>query len=389
MADRADDNPRRDPGDKERSRQMSRPVSGKEASRQVGRSSRPQGRPQDGRGGQRAGGDGRGGRGGNRGKPRPGTARQPQGGQDRRPQGQRPRGRRPQVGRGAARGSSSRMGRSRTSLFTWGAIALVVIVVVVVVAVSQGSKTTSSDLFYTPTPVPATLLHDVTHVPAAVFDKVGTGIAGSIHPPAVLTHQPALRYHGKPGVFGLYGEFCPFCAAERWSIIAALSRFGTFSGLQTMQSAPNDSYPRTQTFDFRTATYTSPYVSTNFLEMYGQEKVTHRRPVIKKPTKAEVKLIEKYDKGSSTSSVGTIPFTDFGNRIFFAGAAFSPTPLQGLSRATIAASLKNSSNGVTQLIVGTANYMSAAVCAIDGGKPGSVCHSSGVEAAARALHLTF
>jgi hypothetical protein len=382
MADRADDNPRRHPGDKERSRQMSRPVSGKEAARQVGRSSRPQGRPQSGRNGQRPGGDRRGpsGGGGGRGQTRTARARQPKGRQGQRPQARRPAPRRP----------AARVGRSRTSLYTWGAIALVVVVVVVVVVVSQGGKkTTTTDLFYTPTPVSASVMHDVSHVPASVFNKVGTGIAGSIHEPTVLSGQPALKYDGKPGALGLYGEFCPFCAAERWSLITALSRFGTFTGLRTMQSAPNDSYPRTQTFEFKTATYSSPYLSTTLIEMYGQEKATHARPIITKPNKAEIKLIEKYDKSSATSSAGTIPFTDFGNKIFFAGAAFSPTPLQGLSRATIAASLKNSSNGVTQLIIGTANYMSAAVCAIDGGKPGSVCHSSGVQAAAKALNLTI
>lgn len=373
MADRAGDNPRRTAADKERSRQLSRPVSGKEAARQVGRSTRPaQGRPQNGR---RAAGDRRGQ------QQTTGRGRQPQG----RPAGQRNQGRRPSQ---RPRRPAARPGRSRTALFTWGAVAIVLVVVIVVVLISQ-SGTTKNGLIYTPKPVSASIVHEVTHVPASVYNTVGTGVAGSIHTPAVVSGQPPLTYHGKPGAFALLGEFCPYCAAERWSIITALSRFGTFSGLRTMQSAPKDVYGKTQTFEFKTATYSSKYLGANLLEFYGQEKATGKRPVISKITKSELALISKYDKSTSTSSGGTIPFMDFGNKVFFAGASFSPTPLQGLSRATIAASLRNPHNGVTQLIIGTANYMSAAICAIDGGKPGAVCHSAGVQAAAKALKLSI
>ena len=37
---------------------------------------------------------------------------------------------------------------------------------------------------------------------------------------------------GKPEVLYVGTEFCPYCAAESWSLIVALSRFGQFSGLQ-------------------------------------------------------------------------------------------------------------------------------------------------------------
>lgn len=188
-------------------------------------------------------------------------------------------------------------------------------------------------------------------------------------------------------MFGLFGNYCPYCAAERWAIISAFSRFGSFSGLRTMQSSPLDVFPATQTFAFNTATYVSPYFSAKLLEMYGQEKKTHSRPVINKPTKAESKLIAKYDVSSSGGS-GTIPFLDFGNKLFTAGASYSPGPLQGLSRSTIAGSLKNPNSPITKLIIGAANYMSAAICSIDGGKPGHVCSGTGVKAAAKALGLS-
>ena len=45
-------------------------------------------------------------------------------------------------------------------------------------------------------------------------------------------------------------EFCPFCAAERWPLIVALSRFGRFTTLHNMQSAQLSVFPAIQTFSF-------------------------------------------------------------------------------------------------------------------------------------------
>ena len=53
-------------------------------------------------------------------------------------------------------------------------------------------------------------------------------------------------------------EYCPYCAAERWSMIMALSRFGTFTGLKEMSSESNDVDPDTSTFTFVDSSYTQP-----------------------------------------------------------------------------------------------------------------------------------
>ena len=375
MADSANDKTQRSAADKERSRQLSRPVGGKEATKAAGRGTRSQGSRSTSAGGDRA---------------RP----------TKEPQDQRARaGRSPASGgagrrtgpsaarRAPARRPPARGRRSRTRLFTWGAIVLVLVVVGVIVGVSQTSSTSSKGVFYPPKPVSATVLHEITHVPTSAYNAAGTGISGLVYPPTVKKGQKPLVIDGKPGIFAMLGEFCPYCAAERWAIITSLSRFGTFSGLKTMQSSPVDVYPKTQTFTFRTAKYTSPYVAATLLEVYGQDKATGTHPVINKPTKQEVALIKRYDVGGTTRS-GTIPFSDWGNKVIFSGASYNPNPLQGLSRTTIAASLKDPKNPVTKLILGASNYMSAAVCSIDGGKPGAVCASAGVKAAAKALGLS-
>ena len=48
--------------------------------------------------------------------------------------------------------------------------------------------------------------------------------------------------------------------AQRWAMVNALSRFGTFPGLSTVHSSSTDVYPNTPTWTFRNATYTSPYL---------------------------------------------------------------------------------------------------------------------------------
>jgi hypothetical protein len=366
MADRADDKPQRTASDKERSRQMSRSVSGREAARSTAKGAR-----------QPAGG-----------------AKAPGGRSERaRMQSERARGvappGRPPSRRPASRRPSPSPGRSRSGLFIWGAVALVIVVVVVLVIVSSTSSSTTT--IYKAQPVSATVYHEITDVPTSVYDSVGTGISGAIHPPATQKGEKALEYTGKPGVFGLFGEYCPYCAAERWAIITSFSRFGTFTGLKTMQSSPADVDPKTQTFTFRTAKYTSPYFTAKLVEYFGQDKKTGTHPVIGKLTKEDATLIDKYDHSATTSSSTgrlSIPFLDFGNKTVTVGVSYTPSVLANLSRTAIASQLSNPTNDITKLIIGTSNYMSASICAMDGGKPGSVCSSAGVQAAAKALKLS-
>lgn len=389
MADDASAQPeQRSAVDKERSRQLSRPVNVREAARH--HTAKSEGKPARGKvkGGssrdakrQRSVGPQASGQGAS-GREAPRRAGRDSG----RPTGARQRPAYPPARRP---GPARRTGWSRTSLFTWGTVALVVVVVVVLVVVYTASSKTTKSTQYGAKPVSATVLHDVTHVPASVFDKVGRGIVADIHQPSVRTGQPPLHYTGKPGMFALLGEFCPYCAAERWAIITAFSRFGTFSGLKTMQSSTTDIDPATQTFTFATATYTSSYFSAKLKEIYGQDKPTGAQTPLEKLPKQEARLAAKYDHAPTapSGSGNSIPFMDYGNKVIFYEVSYTPGVLQGLSRKTIAAGLDNPKLPVTKLIIGSANNISASVCAIDGGRPGSVCSSPGVRAAAKGLGL--
>ena len=69
--------------------------------------------------------------------------------------------------------------------------------------------------------------------------------------------MPPLTIGGKPAIVFISEESCPFCAAERWPLVVALSHFGTWSDLGSTRSSATDIYPDTATFSFRNARYTS------------------------------------------------------------------------------------------------------------------------------------
>lgn len=227
-----------------------------------------------------------------------------------------------------------------------------------------------------PGPASAAVVGLVTHVPAAVYDAVGVSSpAVPVLPPAVTGGRAPLRVDGRPGAFFFGAEFCPYCATERWAIVAALSRFGTWSGLRDMASSPTDVYPDTQTFTLRTARFASPYLRLESVEDEDRDG----RP-LERPTAAEDRVLAGF-------SVDGYPFFDIGNRVIVRYASFTPGVLAGLSRRAIAAGLGDPALPATQAIVTTANYLSAGICATDGELPAPVCTSHGVTAAAQALHL--
>src|SRR5207253_2294553 len=105
----------------------------------------------------------------------------------------------------------------------------------------------------------------------STLSAVGSG--QGVTAPTSITGPPLLN-GGKPEVFYVGGEFCPFCAVERWSMIIALSRFGNFSNVQYMLSSSSDVFPNTHTFTFRNAEYNSPYISFVGVEEYGRGGTT-------------------------------------------------------------------------------------------------------------------
>lgn len=285
-------------------------------------------------------------------------------------------------------------GRQVSALLTWGIVGLVVVIIAVLVVVSLSGKGSDGNGNASGKggfeAAPASLVAKATGVPASVFDKVGINSPTvPVTAPTLINGEPALTFQGgkvtTPGFFYFGSEYCPFCAAERWAAVVALSRFGKLGNLGLTTSSSTDVYPDTPTFSFAQATWSSDVLATRLVEQYGRDGKTE----VMKPTKQDLAIMDKYDttKYFPGGSAGSIPFISINNRGLVSGASYSPSVLNGLSAEEIANGLSNASSPVTQAIIATANYLSAVICSQTSNAPANVCSSKGVQAAKAALKL--
>ena len=279
-----------------------------------------------------------------------------------------------------AQAVSRRAGVRRRLLLAGGSVAVVLALVATLIAV----KLTQSPARTAPpasSPTTAQVQRLVTTVPAATFDAVGAGTAAGLD---AVAGQPALTSDGKPEVLYIGGEYCPYCAAERWALAAAVSRFGTLSGLSLIHSSPTDVYANTPTLSFAKASYTSKYLAFVPVEWFG-EATDPGSPFghvyLQQPTAQQQALFARYG-GSS------IPFVDIGNRYFLPQVQYLPSALAGLTWTQVAAAMRDPSSAVAKDIDGAANVITAAICTLTHGQPAGVCHSAGVTAAAASLQAS-
>jgi hypothetical protein len=198
-----------------------------------------------------------------------------------------------------------------------------------------------------------------------VLDQVGTGKATTL--PTATTGQTVLTDNGKPLIVYLGAEYCPYCAAERWAMVVALSRFGTFTNLGQTHSSSTDVYPNTATLSFHGAGYTSQYLAFQGVEMQSNQPEGSGYAALDSPTAQQQQLLTKYGDN------GSIPFIDFANQSVVSGASYSPDLLQGKTAAQIAAALSDPTSAIGQAINGTANAFTAQLCALTHNQPAAVC----------------
>jgi len=208
----------------------------------------------------------------------------------------------------------------------------------------------------------ARVVAQATSVPADVYAAIGTG--GTAAQAQAIPGAGRLTVGGKPQVLYLGAEYCPYCAAERWPLVLALSRFGTFTGLELTESSSSDVYPNTNTFTFQHATYTSAYLAFTPVELYDRND----NP-LQTATAAQQQLLQTYGQGG-------IPFIDLGGTAVLRSSGYSPQLLAGMDWTQIAASLTDESSPVARAIVGTAERITGQLCRLTGNRPGTVCQTT-------------
>jgi Domain of unknown function (DUF929) len=259
--------------------------------------------------------------------------------------------------------------KKRQRTLTYVAIGLVVVVVAGLIAVKVVHKAAPDTASGVQNADPA-VVAQITAIPVSVLDRVGDG---GFMPGFNLTSgdPPPLVSGGLPRVLYVGGLFCPFCATERWPMIAALSRFGAFKGLRYARSATQgETVKDIRTFSLSGVTYTSTYLAfTPYETTDRNHKALDTLPA------ADTTLVSTLDNQptlpSGTTS-GTIPFVDIANRWVLAGASYNATDLEGKDWAQIA-SAATSGTGIGRQLDATANWITAALCAVTANKPASVC----------------
>jgi hypothetical protein len=193
---------------------------------------------------------------------------------------------------------------------------------------------------------------------------------------------PALTADGKPRVLYVGAEYCPYCAAQRWGLVVALSRFGIGSGLGQTHSSSSDVFPNTATLSFQGATYTSRYASFTGHETTTNELAGGQYKPLDTPSATDEQIFNTYDRPPYVEGSGGVPFVDVGGAGTLSGASSSPELLGGKTHEQIAAALSDPASPIAKAIDGTANVFTAAISTMTKDTPGSVCSSSGVKAAA-------
>ena len=270
----------------------------------------------------------------------------------------------------AAQQAAARRGEVRKRMLLTGGSVVAVLAIVVAFVVIKAFTGTASAGSNTAT-ANASVVSDLTSVPASTLKTVGKGSALTYNAkPIISITGPALTENGKPEVLYMGAEYCPFCATERWAMAEALSKFGTFSGLKFIHSDPSDVYPSTPTLTFYKSTYTSKYVAFNPVE-----ELTVSKQPLEAPTTAQQALQTKYQVPPyvPAADVGSIPFVDLGNKFILSGAQYNPQVLQGKTWAQVAAALKDPSNPIAQGADGAANTFTAAICKLTNNQPATAC----------------
>jgi hypothetical protein len=254
-----------------------------------------------------------------------------------------------------------------------GIVVLVVVAVLVFVFVDiSQTKKGSADVTAA---APASVASDLASIPASAFSTVGvTGVGTTVSGISAISGGTPVTTNGLPTVVYVGAEYCPYCAGERWALASALSRFGTFSGLQTTMSSGTDVDPNTATLSFLTTKFASSTVAFAPAEVEDRAGKT-----LQTPGKAEEASFAKYGDSS-------YPYVSIDNK-YKVPLQYDPAILKGMTAIQIAAALDDPTSTVAKNVLASANVITAGICAVTGQKPDAVCSSPEVEAAAADLNV--
>jgi thiol-disulfide isomerase/thioredoxin len=285
-------------------------------------------------------------------------------------------------GRPGPRASARQLSRRRQHkiYMVSGTTVVVIVVIGVIIAVSLtgGGGTTTQTSKGAPGGVPL----GTFAVPQALVNKVGdvpvSALVGAVQaspsaetlPEKLPARADALTVDGKPAILYIGAEWCPYCAAERWALVMALSKFGTFGPLRGTTSSPTDYSPSTPTFSFYGAGYTSKY-----LAFVPVEQETNNRVALQSPTKAQKALFTQWDAPPyvDASNAGAIPFLYLAGKYLLLGAQYASVAISGMPFTKAVSYLTSGTNVTSKQAEASAGYLVGDLCTLTHNQPSTVC----------------
>ncbi|HUY42773.1 MAG TPA: DUF929 family protein [Acidimicrobiales bacterium] len=254
-----------------------------------------------------------------------------------------------------------RLHQRTTSFF----VALALVAGTTLVLVNRASQNVS----ITPPVQLASYFVSATNVPDFTLDTVGLP-AGVAVPGKVPGHAPTVS--GRFTVSYVGARYCPYCALQRWALLVALSKFGTFTHLdREILSSSSDVFPHLASWSFQGARYSSSAVRFLPVELTSTVMNAHGQyAVLGRLGHAQRHAMSRLDPQ------GEIPFVEIGGAYYTLGASASPAVLEGLSVQQIGDQLVNPASAVALAVDGAANYLIGAMCQADTGQKPNICTST-------------
>ncbi len=186
-----------------------------------------------------------------------------------------------------------------------------------------------------------------------------------------ITDVPLKRESGKSLVFFMGAGFCPFCAAERWAIVSAMSNFGKWEGLVDTASADHDEkYLNIPTVSFARARYESDHV-----EFVGRETADRNFEPLQELGEKDYEILDTFNPDQ------IIPFLLVDGQFMQVGAGYGPQILEGMDHAEVKAELANPVSPVGKEMKAEIDNITALICKSIGGKA-AACNSESIKSLA-------
>jgi hypothetical protein len=225
--------------------------------------------------------------------------------------------------------------------------------------------------------LPAGAVSLVEGIPVSAFianAKAQLG-RGQVTPPEKLPPSaPKLSSGGRPEIMFICAEYWSKCAAERWALVMALSKFGTFTTLKGTTSSAAGTSPKTPTFSFYGATYSSRYLTLVTDELETSTDVGGGEyPLLQPPTTQEMTLMNAWDRAPYTTITLSLPFAYIGGRFLLTTAQYDASAISQMSFQAAASIMSSGTGSVSRHAEAAAGYLVADFCALTRGQPARVC----------------